>query len=310
LHEALGQILAEERRQWRRERALIEAEAQRVTAELRATISELSSEIRQRALQAKPDLSAEALREALGQMFAEERRQWQRERELLQSEAAKTLAEFRAQTVEWHNEFTSIVNTRHRQFADTIDMRQDRKVGPAGPQGPPGKLPPVKKFESGKVYYEGDCVACDSGLHQARCDTGHGVSHPDWICLARAGRDGRDAATPDVRGTYDVHADYKMLDIVACDGAAFIAKRDDPGICQGDGWQLMSQQGRRGKPGQIGERGPHGEKGDKGPTAVVPQFLGAKIDENYNLIRVLSDGTKEIMPLRSAFEQFYREVSE
>jgi hypothetical protein len=262
-------------------------------------------------LEAKPDLPAEALREALGQMFAEERRQWQRERELLQSEAAKTLAEFRAQTVEWHNEFTSILNTRHRQFADTIDMRVDevdRKVGNAGPQGPSGKLPPVKKFESGKVYYEGDCVACDSGLYQARCDTGHGVAHPDWICLARAGRDGRDGATPDVRGTYDVHADYKMLDIVAMGGASFIAKYDNPGICPGEGWQMMSQQGRRGKPGQTGECGPRGEKGDKGPPAVVPQLIGSRISENYEIVLVYSDNSKQIVPLRPAFERLYHEI--
>src|SRR5215831_6772755 len=54
LHEALGQILAEERRQWRRERKLIESEAQKTIAELRARIAELSNEIRQKALDAKP----------------------------------------------------------------------------------------------------------------------------------------------------------------------------------------------------------------------------------------------------------------
>jgi hypothetical protein len=42
----------------------------------------------------------------------------------------------------------------------------------------------------------------------------------------------------------------------------------------------------------------------------VPQFLGARIDENYNLLRILSDGTKEILPLRPAFEQFHQETSE
>src|SRR5215472_7485801 len=49
LHEALGQVLAEERRQWRRERELIESEAQRVIADLRATIADLAGEIRQKA---------------------------------------------------------------------------------------------------------------------------------------------------------------------------------------------------------------------------------------------------------------------
>jgi len=44
-----------------------------------------------------------------------------------------------------------------------------------------------------------------------------------------------------------------------------------------------------------------------GPPAVVPQFLGSRIDENYNLVRVLSDGTKEVMPLRPAFERYHNE---
>src|SRR5215831_9981730 len=59
LHEALGQILAEERRQWRRERELIQSEAQRVIADLRATIAELTGEIRQKALEAKPGVQGE-----------------------------------------------------------------------------------------------------------------------------------------------------------------------------------------------------------------------------------------------------------
>jgi hypothetical protein len=148
-------------------------------------------------------------------------------------------------------------------------------------------------------------VIRDGSTYQALRDTGHGVTHADWICLARAGRDGRDGVTPDIRGTYDAHERYVKLDIVACGGAAFIAKYDNPGICPGNGWQMMSQQGRRGKPGQTGERGPRGEKGDTGPPAA--QFLGSRIDENYNLLRILSDGTKEILALRPAFERYHHE---
>jgi hypothetical protein len=42
LRDALGQVLAEERWQWRRERELIEAQAQAVVAQLKATIVELA----------------------------------------------------------------------------------------------------------------------------------------------------------------------------------------------------------------------------------------------------------------------------
>jgi hypothetical protein len=243
LHEALGQILAEERRQWRRERALIESEAKAVISDLRATISELAGEIRQKSMERKSGVPGVA--------------------------------------------------------------------GPPGPPGLPGKLPIAKKFEADKVHYEGDVVIHNGSTYQALRDTGHGVAHADWICLAKAGRDGRDGATPEIRGTYDARETYAKLDIVVCDGAAFIARRDNPGIIGvGDGWQMISRQGKPGRPGKEGERGPRGEKGDTGPPAVVPQFIGAKVNEKYELVRVLSDGTKEVMPLRPAFEQFYRETSE
>jgi hypothetical protein len=111
-----------------------------------------------------------------------------------------------------------------------------------------------------------------------------------------------------VKGTYDLRETYSQLDIVACDGAAFIARHDNPGICPGDGWQLMSRQGKPGRRGETGERGPRGEKGDVGPPAA--QFLGSRINENYDLLRILSDGTKEVLALRPAFEQFLRETAE
>jgi hypothetical protein len=67
------------------------------------------------------------------------------------------------------------------------------------------------------------------------------------MCLARAGRD---ATTPVVKGTYSAYGQYLKLDIVAMDGAAFISKRDNPGVCPGDDWQMISRQGRQGRRGE------------------------------------------------------------
>lgn len=53
----------------------------------------------------------------------------------------------------------------------------------------------------------------------------------------------------EVRGTWDAAATYGRLDVVALNGASFVARRDDPGPCPGDGWQLVAGQGGRGKPG-------------------------------------------------------------
>jgi hypothetical protein len=105
-----------------------------------------------------------------------------------------------------------------------------------GPQGPPGKLPCVKEYVAECVHYEAEVVTHDGALRQACCDTVHAPPHDDWLCLARSGRDG---ITPTVRGTYNVYCEYAKLDIVAMDGTAFISKRDSPGICPGDGWQMI-----------------------------------------------------------------------
>jgi hypothetical protein len=40
----------------------------------------------------------------------------------------------------------------------------------------------------------------------------------------------------------------------------------------------------------------------------VPQFIGSKINENYDLVRLLSDGSKEVMPLHPAFERYHDQV--
>jgi hypothetical protein len=127
------------------------------------------------------------------------------------------------------------------------------------------------------------------------------------MCVARAGHD---AVTPVVRGTFDTREQYQQLAIVVSDGAAWIARCDDPGICPGDGWQLMSKQGKTGRPGGPGERGPRGERGEKGDPGVVPQLVSSKIDENYNLIILRSDDSLEIIPLREAFERYHWEVGE
>jgi hypothetical protein len=91
-------------------------------------------------------------------------------------------------------------------------------------------------------------------------------------CRSQHGCEGR---SPNVCGTYDAHGKYKKLDSVALDAAAFIARRDNPGICPGDGWQLLSRQGRPGRRGETGERGVRGEKDERsepGATVVLWQL--------------------------------------
>jgi hypothetical protein len=195
---------------------------------------------------------------------------------------------------------------------DRLERQLDdlkRIPGQSGPQGPPGKLPCVKEYAAGRVHYEADVVTHADALWQARGDTVHAPPHSDWICLARAGRNGSDGRSPNVCGTYDARERYERLDIVALDDAAFIARRDNPGVCPGDGWQLLSRQGRPGHRGETGERGVRGEKGERGePGATVVSWQLDRL--RYRISPLMSDGkVGPMLELRGLFEQFLSETS-
>jgi Collagen triple helix repeat (20 copies) len=181
--------------------------------------------------------------------------------------------------------------------------------GPIGPQGerglegPPGKLPIVKLWRQDEITYEGNVVIHDGSTYQALKDTAQVPGGDHWICLAAAGRNAR---TPFVRGTYDDGATYAALDIVALNGSAFMARRDNPGGCPGEGWQMIAAQGKRGIAGPKGERGAQGEKGRDG--SVIREW---EIDrKNYTATPIMSDGSRgRKLELRGLFEQFQDEVS-
>ncbi len=136
--------------------------------------------------------------------------------------------------------------------------------GERGEAGPAGKLPIVRAWED-RVYYEGEVVSYDGGAYQASRDTGRPPLGDDWTCIVSAGRNGVDGRSPESLGLYKPDSEYKRLNMVALNGGQFIAKRDDPGQCPGEGWHLMASQGKQGKPG---ERGASGPKGDRGASVV------------------------------------------
>jgi hypothetical protein len=92
---------------------------------------------------------------------------------------------------------------------------------------------------------------------------------------------------------------------VAFNKGSFIARRDNPGICPGEDWQLITSHGVKGEKGVRGERGPSGLPGNPGPDLV-----GWRIERAaYRAVPVLADG-KEGPPLdlRELFEQFQEEA--
>jgi hypothetical protein len=146
-------------------------------------------------------------------------------------------------------------------------------TGERGEQGPEGRLPVVCAWSEG-VHYEGDVVAHAGAMWQAARDTGRAPPHDDWTCLAQAGADGADGRSFTIRGTHDAETEYRALDVVALNGASFAARRDDPGACPGDGWQLIAAQGKAGKPGERGAIGPKGERGLPGAPVVALEIDG------------------------------------
>ena len=166
-----------------------------------------------------------------------------------------------------------------------------------GDPGPPGRLAAVKAWTDG-VHYDGDIVTLDGSTFQAIRDTGRQPPHDDWVCIAQGGRPGVDGRSFAIRGTWEPDGLYRELDVVAMNGASFVAKSDDPGPCPGDGWQLMSAQGKRGK---QGEEGPKGNVGPKGPAVI-----GLGIDESGIQTLRNADGTTvscDFYPLLSRLDR-------
>jgi hypothetical protein len=112
----------------------------------------------------------------------------------------------------------------------------------------------------------------------------------------RDGADGVDGRSFVIRGTWSGAEAYRELDVVVLNGASFAARRDDPGPCPGDGWQLIAAQGKRGN---AGERGAS-VKGERGPPGVPPASIA--VDDDGMLTLTNADGSRvtcDLYPLLS-----------
>lgn len=156
-----------------------------------------------------------------------------------------------------------------------------------GRDGAPGKLPMVEKW-SDRVHLESEVVTHEGATWQALRHTGKAPPHEDWRCIARAGRDGEAGRGINVRSTWSATETYAANDLVALDGGSFVARRDDPGPCPGEGWQLVAMRGKPGKPGDKGERGDT-VKGDRGPPG--PGVVDLSIDDTGLVVLTNGDGS-------------------
>ena len=95
------------------------------------------------------DCLLEAWREALAEVLDTERRQWQRERMLIEAQAQATIAELRADLAELRSDILQLVTDRLAAVRDGSDGALG-EPGPAGPQGAPGE-----RGESGPAWRAG-----------------------------------------------------------------------------------------------------------------------------------------------------------
>ena len=132
---------------------------------------------------------------------------------------------------------------------------------------------------------------------QALRDTGHQPPHADWQIIASAGRNGTDGRSFVHRGPWSQTEVYGAMDVVMLGGSGFVAVRDDPGGCPGEGWKLIASKGSRGAPG---ERGAQGERGPAGPPGAA--LVAADIGDDGILTLTNADGSRvacDLYPLLS-----------
>jgi hypothetical protein len=190
----------------------------------------------------------------------------------------------------------------HELLVELVKGIQDRGIaGPPGPQGPAGLFPVAKAWQPDTVHYKGDVVTHTGATWQAVRDSGQQPPARDWLCLAAPARSLKS------RGIYDPDANYFELDTVLCSRGVWIARKDDPGSCPGNGWQLLVRDGRAGAPGAQGQRGERGPKGEDGKALTIIDW---RLDcTAYEATPVMSDGSYgAVLKLRGLFEQFFREV--
>lgn len=162
----------------------------------------------------------------------------------------------------------------------------DGRDGEPGERGPEGYLKAAEPWCPG-VHYDGEVRTHAGATWQALKDTAEEPGSEDWTCLAARGADGRDGASFNPRRLWVADDDYFRLDVVALNGGAFVALKDNPGPCPGEGWMLISQPGKRGERGEKGDRGDRGERGPAGETVVA-----MSVDDQGMLTLTNGDGSR------------------
>lgn len=274
------------------------------------------------------DKLLDAFSDALGRVLAEERREWEKERERIQAEARALVAELKAENASLQNTIKDSIDDAERRVTVALARVKD---GAAGRDGEPGTQGPKgdagvrgergergetgaagEKGEAGRDGRDGASIiglVIDRAGHLV-ATLADGVSRDLGLIVGKDGIDGKDGAAGSAgrdgfgfedlsaeivnerdlvltfirgeerkafalplpivvdRGVFKAGTEYRRGDSVTWAGSSWIAQEDTidkPDT--GKGWRLAvkrGRDGRDGKDGAQGERGPQGPKGDPG----------------------------------------------
>lgn len=197
----------------------------------------------------------DGLADALGQILARARREWQRDHEIALAQRDTIVAELRADIAEHKQRLDALVSERLAGLRDGIDGKDGRDggVGPQGERGPEGPIGdrghPGDKGDPGETGPAGP-----PGPQGERGEPGEAIAGPP-------GERG-DPGPPGERG-----------------------ERGLPGEKGDPGEGIKGEKGDRGPPGEgiIGPQGEKGERGEPGPQgppvdeALVAHLIGEAV---------------------------------
>jgi hypothetical protein len=167
----------------------------------------------------------------------------------------------------------------------------------------PGKVPVAKTWHPQSVIYQAEFVSHEGALYEARRDTAQGPGGADWVWS-------RAPAAMGLRQMFVARTTCARLMRLSILSSAMALRSLPSTMIQAFTPAMVGNYlSRQGKPGRRGGTGERGPRSDKGPPALVPRFVSSEIDGNYNLIILRSDGAREIIPLRAAFERYHTETS-
>lgn len=228
----------------------------------------------QSTLQAFTDAAADAIARAIAGV----QRDAQRERELRDAEHRARLAEIDSLMVR--------VRGTERDIESRLASIKDGSPGEPGPPGRPGDRGADADMDLVRSMVNEAVAVAIAALPPAPAGKD---ADPEQIAEAVAAEvakippapAGKDADMDVVRSTIEDlvaaipadRTDYAALDVVALNGAAFVAKNNEPGACPGEGWQMIAAQGKRGAPGPRGD-GVKGDRGDPGPAVAAMDVDG------------------------------------